>query len=330
MSKIKEKKNENFYYMKNGQDIDQKVLRKNEEKKKREREKRIQNKKKEKEFNIEDEAVIKMTNKNNLKKEAIHRKKMLIEEKKKQKRRKRIILITKIVLIIGIVSGGTIFAMTSPIFNIKELQVLNNEIVSSEEIISLSGLKTNENIFKFIKENVKEKIKENAYIEDVKIHRKIPNIIQIEIIERKPKYSVDFMGKYAYINTQGYILEISDDNKGLPIIQGVHTSEEEIIPNKRLATDDLVALEDIIKIMNIAKENNLDNKVTSIDISEKNSYSIYVEEEKKRIHLGDNSNLSNKILYAIAIIEQEKGKEGDIYVHGDLNNKFQPYFREKV
>ncbi len=330
MSKIKEKKNENFYYMKNGQDIDQKVLRKNEEKKKREREKRIQNKKKEKEFNIEDEAVIKMTNKNNLKKEAIHRKKMLIEEKKKQKRKKRIILITKIVLIIGIVSGGTIFAMTSPIFNIKELQVLNNEIVSSEEIISLSGLKTNENIFKFIKENVKEKIKENAYIEDVKIHRKIPNIIQIEIIERKPKYSVDFMGKYAYINTQGYILEISDDNKGLPIIQGVHTSEEEIIPNKRLATDDLVALEDIIKIMNIAKENNLDNKVTSIDISEKNSYSIYVEEEKKRIHLGDNSNLSNKILYAIAIIEQEKGKEGDIYVHGDLNNKFQPYFREKV
>ena len=324
MSKIKEKKNENFYYMKNGQDIDQKVLRK------REREKRIQNKKKEKEFNIEDEAVIKMTNKNNLKKEAIHRKKMLIEEKKKQKRKKRIILITKIVLIIGIVSGGTIFAMTSPIFNIKELQVLNNEIVSSEEIISLSGLKTNENIFKFIKENVKEKIKENAYIEDVKIHRKIPNIIQIEIIERKPKYSVDFMGKYAYINTQGYILEISDDNKGLPIIQGVHTSEEEIIPNKRLATDDLVALEDIIKIMNIAKENNLDNKVTSIDISEKNSYSIYVEEEKKRIHLGDNSNLSNKILYAIAIIEQEKGKEGDIYVHGDLNNKFQPYFREKV
>ena len=31
-----------------------------------------------------------------------------------------------------------------------------------------------------------------------------------------------------------------------------------------------------------------------------------------------------------AIIEKEKGKEGDIFVNGDLNNKFQPYFREKV
>ena len=29
-------------------------------------------------------------------------------------------------------------------------------------------------------------------------------------------------------------------------------------------------------------------------------------------------------------IEKEKDKEGDIFVNGDLNNKFQPYFREKV
>ena len=29
-------------------------------------------------------------------------------------------------------------------------------------------------------------------------------------------------------------------------------------------------------------------------------------------------------------MEQEKEKEGDIYVNGDINNKFQPYFREKV
>lgn len=74
----------------------------------------------------------------------------------------------------------------------------------------------------------------------------------------------------------------------------------------------------------------LDGKVTSIDISDKNEYSIYLSEEKKKVHLGEPTNLSNKMLYIVAIIEQEKGKEGEIFVNGDLNNKFQPYFREKV
>ena len=53
-------------------------------------------------------------------------------------------------------------------------------------------------------------------------------------------------------------------------------------------------------------------------------------EEKKKVYLGDCSNLSNKMLYVQAIIEQEKGKAGEIFVNGDLNNKFNPYFREEV
>ena len=99
---------------------------------------------------------------------------------------------------------------------------------------------------------------------------------------------------------------------------------------KNLNNEDLNRLEDVIKIMSAAKENGLEGKVTSIDISNKNEYSIYLEEEKKKVHLGDNTNFSNKMLYVVAIIEEEKEKEGDIFVNGDLNNKFQPYFREKV
>ena len=271
-----------------------------------------------------------MTNRNNMEKEQKRIKELDKQAEKRNKRNKKVKNILKILLLLGVIIGGTIFSMTSPIFNIKEIQVTNNNITPSDTIISLSELKLDENIFKFNKYNVKNKIKENAYIEDVKIHRKIPNVVQIEITQRQPKYSIDFMGKYAYINSQGYILEVADTNNGLPIIQGISTNEEEIVPNSRLNEDDLTSLENIIKIMDIAKENNLDTKVTSIDITNKNQYSIYIQEEKKRIHLGENTNLGNKMLYAISIMEKEKGIEGDIYVNGDLNNKFQPYFREKV
>ena len=319
-----------FKVEKNGQAKRKKIEEKNKIKNVREREKRTKQKKKNDEFDLENEMVIQMTNRNNMEKEQKRIKELDKQAEKRNKRNKKVKNILKIILLLGVIIGGTVFSMTSPIFNIKEIQVTNNNITPSDTIISLSELKLDENIFKFNKYNVKNKIKENAYIEDVKIHRKIPNVVQIEITQRQPKYSIDFMGKYAYINSQGYILEVADTNNGLPIIQGIATNEEEIVPNSRLNEDDLTSLENIIKIMDIAKENNLDTKVTSIDITNKNQYSIYIQEEKKRIHLGENTNLGNKMLYAISIMEKEKGIEGDIYVNGDLNNKFQPYFREKV
>ena len=97
-----------------------------------------------------------------------------------------------------------------------------------------------------------------------------------------------------------------------------------------MCDEDLNRLEDTIQIMSVMKESGLNEEVTSIDISNKNEYIIYLADEKKKIHIGDTSNLSNKILYVQAIIEQEKNIEGDIFVNGDINNGFNPYFRDKV
>ena len=271
-----------------------------------------------------------MTNKNKLKKDEENRKKITRQEKKRKKRIKKIKFFLKIFLLIGIIAGGIAFALTSPIFNIKDISVENNVTIPSDIIISLSGLKTGENIFKFYKANIIEQIKENPYVESVEIHRKFPSTVQINITERVATYSVDYMGKYAYINSQGYILEISEDSKKIPVIQGATTNEDDIKPGNRLNNEDLKRLEQVIRIMDASKGAGLDTQITSIDISDENEYSIYLNEEKKRVYLGDSSNLSNKMLYVQAIVEQEKGKEGDIFVDGELNNKFNPYFREKV
>ena len=154
--------------------------------------------------------------------------------------------------------------------------------------------------------------------------------MQIEVEERVHQYSVDFLGKYAYINKQGYILEIAQESNQKTIIQGIATPEEQVIEGNRLNQEDLQKIEDVIKIMNVTKEYGLDAKVTSIDIRDKNEYSMYLEEEKKRVYLGDNTNLSNKMLYVNAVIEEEKEKKGEIFANGDLNNKFRVYFRESL
>ena len=222
------------------------------------------------------------------------------------------------------------FATCSPIFNITDIEVLNNSMVPSDTIISLSGIQKNENIFRFISTKVSNNIKQNAYIEAVHIKRVLPNKVQIEVTEREPKFSIPVLGEFAYMSTQGYILQIAQNELDLPIIYGLQTAEENIIAGNRIAETDLTSLETILRIMNAMNDSGLSEKVTSIDISTKNDYSIYMQEEKKTIHLGDGSNLSNKMLYVLAILEEEKDIAGEIFANGDLNNGFKVYFREEV
>lgn len=321
----------NLYYM-NGQTKKETLDDMMERKKKKEREKKIkQNQKKEEDkFDLETETVIGMTNRNNQKKEEVRKEKISKQQRKREKRRKKIKLVLKIIILIGIIAGGIIFATCSPIFNISSIEVINNQTVSTENIISLSGLEQGQNIFKFLKSGIINKIKENAYIENVNIKRVLPNRIQIDIKEREAKYSVPVLGEYAYMSSQGYILEVSKNELNLPIINGVATSEEKLTPGNRIDTQDLEKLEVVLKIMSIAQENGLDKKVTSIDISNENDYIIVIQEELKVIHLGDKSNLNDKMIKAKSIIEKEKGKEGTIFVNGNFYKKFKPYFKEKV
>lgn len=328
MSK-KAKENEvNLYYIneerKQRETIDEMMQRK------KEREKRIKQQKKEDTFDIETEMVIGMTNRNNKRKQEVKKRELSKKEKIKAKKRKRIKKIIKWTSIILMLGGGTTFALVSPIFNIKNIQVTQNNRVPSETIISLSGLNSDTNIFRFLSSSVETQIKENPYVESVEVKRILPYTIQLQIKEREPKFCVQVLNSLAYINSQGYILEIAQNELTLPIITGIKTTEENIIPGNRLIEEDLMRLEEILKIMSAAKENELDTKVTSIDITEKNEYSITMKEEKKIIYLGDISNLSTKMINLQGILGETKEKEGTIYLNGDFNKKFRPYFREKI
>ena len=331
--KIEKEQEVNLYHFDNGQEQEETIDDIMKRKKAKEREKRIEERKKQDfddKFDFDTETVIGMTNKNKIKQEEQKKKEFTKQQRKRNRFIKRIKRIVKIVILLGLITGAIVFATCSPIFNITDIEVLNNNRVSSDTVISLSGINTNENIFRFISTKVSNSIKQNAYIEEVKIRRVLPNKVQIEVTERKPKFSIPVLGEFAYMSTQGYILEITQNELNLPIIYGLQTAEESITVGNRITDADLTSLEMILRIMNAMKDSGLAERVTSIDISNKNDYSIYMQEDRKTIHLGDGSNLSNKMLYVMAILEEEKDVAGEIFANGDLNSDFRVYFREEV
>lgn len=245
------------------------------------------------------------------------------------KKKKAILKIVKVLTLIIVIIGVSIYVALSPLFNIKEINVTGNSKLSKEEIISLSELKTDENTFKVSKKNIKNKVKANAYIENVKIRRKLPDKVEIIVVERAATYMIPFANSYIYINNQGYMLEITSQKAEMPAIVGISTPEEELHEGQRLISEDLVKLGEVLQIMESANANELVDLITKIDISNRQDYILTLEKEKKAIHLGDVSNLSTKMAYVKKILNDEKGVEGEILVNTDLTNKG-AVFREKV
>ena len=279
----------------------------------------------EKEKNKKNKKTSVNTNKNmqNAKKKLTKQQQIAIKKKK------AILKIVKVLTLIIVIIGVSIYVALSPLFNIKEINVTGNSKLSKEEIISLSELKTDENTFKVSKKNIKNKVKANAYIENVKIRRKLPDKVEIIVVERVATYMIPFANSYIYINNQGYMLEITSQKAEMPAIVGISTPEEELHEGQRLISEDLVKLGEVLQIMESANANELVDLITKIDISNRQDYILTLEKEKKAIHLGDVSNLSTKMAYVKKILNDEKGVEGEILVNTDLTNKG-AVFREKV
>ena len=152
-------------------------------------------------FNFDDEIIIGLrkiepdkdkpkNNKKSKKKKKVNKnkiKKLTPEQQKAKERAKRkrkaIFRTTKWLMLFAIIIGGIIYAILSPIFNIKQIKVSGNSKISVDEIISLSGFNLEQNMFTYKMSDVKSKIKENAYIDTVKISRKIPDSIEISVTE---------------------------------------------------------------------------------------------------------------------------------------------------
>ncbi len=259
------------------------------------------------------------------------------EQNTKEKRAKKPKgIVIKAILIIMLFVGAGCFLCLSPAFNVEQILVENNKKLSSETISSLSKIELYKNIFLMRKSDVIENIEKNPYINTVKISRKLPNKVKIFVEERTEKYLVEFgEGKYAIIDGQGYILEITSQKiEGLPILVGIKTPTDQLINIKdnsaRLKEEDLKKLDVVASIVETAKNYEVFDYITKIDISDSDDYKFTLEEEQKVVYFGSNKDINTKIQYMKEILNNEKGKRGEIFLNRELTPSKPPFFRESV
>ena len=235
----------------------------------------------------------------------------------------------KIFIIIFLIIITMFIIMNINICQIKNVELIGNESLTKEQIEGTVNFEQYNNLFALNTLKVKDDLEKNAYIEDVKVSRIFPNTVKLTIKERTPRFMLQVADSYVYINSQGYMLEVSVEKLNVPIILGFKTDLSNVEAGNRLEVDDLKELQTIIKIVQTAKSNEIADMITKIDVSNNRNYTLILEGEQKTVYLGDCSDLNTKMLYLNGILNQTKNLAGEIFLNMDLNTD-DAYFREKT
>ncbi len=198
----------------------------------------------------------------------------------------------KIVGIVCVVIIAMVCVFALPVFKVKNIKINGNSVISAEEIKSALNYE-NKSIFTPSTQNARAKLSENVYIKDVAVKRKLPDNIEINIIERIPsgyvKYSED---TYLYIDSEGVILEVVSGFKDkLPIVTGLDFKN--FNQGQILKIENKEAFNAVLVLSRLMSKYNLTEDTTIVNLSDLDDIHLLVNNVD--ILFGDISDADTKI-----------------------------------
>ena len=160
-------------------------------------------------------------------------------------------------------------------FKIDTIKVEGNSNVDTESIIGASGIKIGNNLFFLNKYKAARKVLEaSPWIEELKIFRRVPGTIVIEVTEAKAVCVIEHKGTYWMMSSSGRLVESAGEKTDdkMPIVIGVTLvdPDEESRDAITLSAADAGKKENMIELLNGLNECEMLADVTEIDIEKVN------------------------------------------------------------
>lgn len=142
-------------------------------------------------------------------------------KEKKRHKKSKVNFWLKLLIILAAAAGLYLFASSS-MFDVKEFEVEGNSYYTEEEILVMGNCKTGGNIFWGTGcGDIKDRLEQDAYMEDVKVRRILPDKIRIEVTERAQIAALVYGDRYVVIDESGTVLRNVDVDPHLTLIKGM-------------------------------------------------------------------------------------------------------------
>ncbi len=236
---------------------------------------------------------------------------------KKNKKRIKKVNNSKVVIIFSFLLIIVILLYTvlnSQMLNSKNIEIKGNRYVKSEDIIKILDIKDDKNIFRYNINNMEKILLSNNYINKVKIKRKLPNTLSINITEKEIAANLYNGEIYCYIDKNGiFIDKFDEDNKDNNIIKV--NIDYNLINSQNIKFNNKENKNSLLYLIEYIKEESIYKKIESIDMTNVNTINIYTKDDIN-ILLNKDEELKYNISRVATILSdlQNKNQKG-----GELN-----------
>ncbi len=189
----------------------------------------------------------------------------ITEERKKKarKKRKRRTNPFVVLLILIALAAGILVFLNSSFFDVEEFTVEGNRYYLDDEILTMGNCKTGKNIFWGTDcSDIKARLEKDAYMAEVKVSRKLPRTISIELTERKQVGAIVYGAKYVVIDANGTVLRKTEVDPEVTILRGFTISKLEM--GQTIEVEESVLFRQALDLLVAMDANNMYFKAISV------------------------------------------------------------------
>lgn len=202
----------------------------------------------------------------------------------------------------------------SRVFIIRDIMVVGNRSLLSEEVITQSGVSIGDNLLSISTQQLRENLERNRYIEYRSHSFDYKGRLTITINERLGRAVVNVLGLYYVLDESGMVLECAGSAypagvAGLYVVGLSIPSNAQVIVGETLPVRDRSQLDAMEQV--IAGLDSVGMLATASELSVKNLDNLYYTTSAGvKVELGNLSSLHTKLLIAREVLALREADEG--------------------
>ncbi|MCX7919097.1 MAG: FtsQ-type POTRA domain-containing protein [bacterium] len=216
-------------------------------------------------------------------------------------------LLMLIVILVGI--QLTMFVFWSNYFSLRKVEISTTKQINRTEILNLADVQLQKNLVTLPTRNIIKRVMVHPWVKEVRIQKRFPATIRIDVVERSPIAVV--CGKEMYgVDAEGYLLPgiYPESLQELPIVT---VPENVLVEHPTRINSD--GMRNVLTVITYLKENApwFLKEISEFNITAPDNLLLYTLHEGTEIRLGKENfeERLNKLLHIWQIIKQQQLEE---------------------